>query len=171
MALFGGARDVSLLRNLNKELINKWIDTRVDIFKASVVDTKENLYGEALNKVFFPAVRVGSLIDKESSDWSADELGSDYERQAKFSFLRDTLKETADLVLEAGDIIHWDDRYWEIDSTSSSQYWTGKNPSTDYNEGSHGWNVAVICNSHETRRTTVNLEKVRTGYSGIAKNI
>ena len=171
MALFGGERDISLFRNLNKELINKWIDTSVDIFKASVVDTKENLYGEALNKVFFPAVRVGSLIDKESSDWSADELGSDYERQAKFSFLRDTLKDIADLFLEAGDIIHWDDRYWEIDSTSSSQYYSGKNPSTDYLGGTHGWNVAVICNTHETRRSTVNLEKVRTGYTGIAKNI
>ena len=171
MALFAGERDISLFRNLNKELIDKWIDTTVDIFKASVVDTKENLYGEALNKVFFPAVRVGSLIEKETTDWAADEFGTDYTRTSKFSFLRDTLNDIANLFLEGGDIIHWDDRYWEIDSVSSADYYAGKNPGTDYLGGTHGWNVSVICNTHETRRSTVNLERVRAGYTGIAKNI
>ena len=171
MALFGSARDMSLFRNLNKELINNWIDTSVDIFKASIVDTKENLYGEALNKVFFPAVRVGSLIEREDTEWEADEFGSDYTRTSKFSFLRDTLKDIADLYLEAGDILHWDDRYWEIDSVRSSDYYAGKNPSTDYLGGTHGWNIGVFANTHETRRSTINLEKVRAGYTGLAKNI
>tara|TARA_R110001583_G_scaffold42896_2_gene136421 strand:+ start:16801 stop:17316 length:516 start_codon:yes stop_codon:yes gene_type:complete len=171
MALFGGERDVSLFRNLNKELINNFIDTRVDIFKSSVVETKENLYGESLNKVFFPAVRVGGMIETEDQEWEADEFGSDYGRNAKFSFLRDTLNDIANLFIEGGDIIHWDDKYWEVDSVTSTDYWTGKNPDTDYTGGTHGWNVGVFCNTHETRRSTVNLEKVRSGYTGLAKNI
>ena len=61
MTLFGGQRDISLFRNINRELINKIIDTEVDIIKAAIKDIKENLYGEALGKQYFQNVRVGCL--------------------------------------------------------------------------------------------------------------
>ena len=48
MALFGGERDISLFRRINRELINEFIDTQVDIVKHAIKDIKENLYGEAL---------------------------------------------------------------------------------------------------------------------------
>ena len=91
MALFGGARDISLFRHLNRELINEIIDTQCDIYKYSIFDSKENLYGEALNKVFKPGVRVSGLIDKEGKEYTSEELGADFTRQVKFSFLRDDL--------------------------------------------------------------------------------
>ena len=52
MALFGGQRDISLFRTLNRELINDLVDTEVDIFKTSVYDVNDNLYGEAINKIY-----------------------------------------------------------------------------------------------------------------------
>ena len=91
MALFGGVRDISLFRHINRELINEIIDTRCDIFKHSIFDSPENLYGESLSKVFKPGVRVAGLIEKESKSYTSEELGSDYTRQVKFSFLRDDL--------------------------------------------------------------------------------
>ena len=53
MALFGGQRDISLFRSINRELINNIIDTKVDIIKHAIKDIKENLYGEALGKQYF----------------------------------------------------------------------------------------------------------------------
>ena len=47
MALFGGQRDMSLFRTLNKELINDIIDTEVYFFKFAISETKNNLYGES----------------------------------------------------------------------------------------------------------------------------
>ena len=67
MALFGGARDISLFRHINRELINELIDTRCDVYKHSIFDTKENLYGEALRKVFLPGVRIAGLIEKNGA--------------------------------------------------------------------------------------------------------
>ena len=69
MALFGGHRDISLFRTLSRELINEIIDIEVDIFKSAVYDSDANLYGEAINKVYKPGVRVACLIETEDQEW------------------------------------------------------------------------------------------------------
>ena len=39
MALFGSARDASLVRSINRELINEFIDTEIGFYKLSLNDT------------------------------------------------------------------------------------------------------------------------------------
>jgi len=187
MALFGGSRDISLFRHINRELINEIIDTRCDIFKNSIFDSKENLYGEALRKVFKPGVKVAGLIEKGSKEYTSDSQGTDYNREVKFSFLRDDLAalelgdinnttdpnenaQEANVYLEVGDIIYWDNMYCEIDTVSTGQYLFGKNPATDSNGGTHGASWSVIVETHETRRSKINtLENVRAGYDEYVK--
>ena len=53
MALFGSARDASLIRHINRELINDFIDTEVAFYKLSLEDTRANMYDEADNKIYF----------------------------------------------------------------------------------------------------------------------
>lgn len=182
MGLFGSARDISLFRHLNRELLNEIIDTRCDIYKHSIFDSKENLYGEALRKVYMPGVRVAGLIDKGAKEYTSDELGSDYTRNLTFSFLRDDLAafetgdgthtndpnknaQAANIYLEIGDVIFWDNKYCEVDVISQGQYLFGKNPDTDSNGGTHGSSWSVIVETHEMRRSRINtLENVRAGY-------
>ena len=182
MALFGGSRDISLFRHLNRELLNEIIDTRCDIFKYSIFDSKENLYGEALSKVFKAGVRVAGLIEKEAKSYNSEDIGVDYNRQIKFSFLRDDLAslelgatnntalpnenaQDANVFLEIGDVIFCDNAYCEVDTISQGQYLFGKNPDTDSNGGSHGASWSVIVETHEMRRSKINtLENVRAGY-------
>lgn len=182
MALFGGSRDISLFRHLNRELLNEIIDTRCDIFKQSIFDSKENLYGEALSKVFLPGVRVAGLIEKEPKEYTSEEIGTDYSRQIKYSFLRDDLAslelgsinntedpnenaQDSNIFLEIGDVIFWDNVYCEIDTISQGQYLFGKNPDTDSNGGTHGSSWSVVVETHEMRRSRINtLENVRAGY-------
>ena len=182
MALFGSSRDISMFRHVNRELLNEIIDTRCDIYKHSIFDSKENLYGEALRKVYKPGVRVAGLIEKDPKEWSSNELGADYNRNVKFSFLRDDLAalelgstnntadpnenaQEANIFLEVGDVIYWDDMYCEIDTVSSGQYLFGKNPDTDHNAGTHGASWSVIVETHEMRRSKINtLENVKAGY-------
>ena len=47
MALFGGSRDVSLFRKLNRELIGNIMSQEVVFYKCDVIETKTNMYGEA----------------------------------------------------------------------------------------------------------------------------
>jgi len=206
MALFGGARDISLFRTLNRELINEIIDTEVDIFKAAIHDMSGNLYGEALNKVYKPGVRISCLIEHEEEEWSSDEFGSDRNQVAKFKFLRDDLlpgegdpnpdafalgyansgfgdksqfpvgNPAANILLEVGDIIWWDNAYWEADSIVEDQYLFGKNPSTDkgYQDGgreSFGSSFSTIVTTHETRKSKLKLEQIRSGAPNRVSNL
>ena len=68
MALFGGSRDISLFRKVSRELVNDFVDTEVDILKTSVYDVNENLYGESIDKIFKPGVRVNCLIELEQME-------------------------------------------------------------------------------------------------------
>ena len=56
MALFGSARDASLIRSLNRELINDFVDTEVALFKLSLEDSRANMYDESDNKIYFNSV-------------------------------------------------------------------------------------------------------------------
>ena len=50
MALFGGARDISLFHKLNKELIKDIIQIEVAYYKFALKQTNINVYGEAPGK-------------------------------------------------------------------------------------------------------------------------
>ena len=91
MALFGGQRDMSLFRTINKELINDVIDTEVYYYKVIIDESKTNLYGEGKDKVYYNPVKMPSIITREESSETFDEFGTSYTRNATFAFLRDTL--------------------------------------------------------------------------------
>jgi|10_taG_2_1085330.scaffolds.fasta_scaffold18751_2 hypothetical protein len=180
MALFGSGRDASLFRHINKELINDIIQTEVDIYKTSLYDSKVNLYGEALKKTYFPAVRVACLIDVDDQAWAdTGGFGPDVNQAATFAFLRDTLKDTSDLLLEVGDIINWNAIYWEVDTVVDNDLFMRRNPDTNKTIDSYkyndigppqyfGWHYGIIVSTHMTRRDRLSIENIR---SGIPKNI
>jgi len=169
MALFGSARDASLIRHLNKELINEYIDTEVSFYKLNLEATRTNIYNESDNKVYYGCMRINCLILKDEKSRSADEYGLEYTRVGTFAFLRDTLL-SSNIVIEEGDIIEYDGEYFELDNVSSNQYWAGKNPSRDLgyvqnDRSEFGYSVSIVCEGHVTRRTSLNIEQVRTGMN------
>lgn len=167
--LYGSGRDASFLRSINKELINRVIDTEIEYYKLSLNDTRTNLYSEAPNKTYFEPVRVNCIVQKDDKEVSSDASGYDFNRTAVFAFLRDTLVDL-NLYAQEGDIIKWDTEYFEIDKVGSNQYWGGRNPATllgvttgEVDE--HGYNIAIICDAHLSRISKVNLVDVRVGIN------
>jgi hypothetical protein len=169
MALFGSARDASLVRSVNRELINRYIDTEVAFYKLDLKSSNSNIYNESDNKVYFKKLKMPCLALKETKTALGDEYGLDYTRTATFSFLRDDLKDK-NIVTEQGDVIEWDGEFYEIDNVSSSEYFAGRNPSRDLGfttgeRGEFGLSVAVICEAHVTRRNRLNIQEVRSGIN------
>jgi hypothetical protein len=174
MALFGSARDASLIRSINRELINDFIDTEIALYKLNLESTATNIYDEADDKVYYSPVRINCLILKEEASIISDDYGYDSARTGEFGFLRDDLVEK-NLVVEAGDIVEYDNEFWELDIIHASQYWKGTNPSTDLgftlgDRGEFGYSVAVRAAGHVTRRNRLNIQEVRTGINK-SKNI
>ena len=65
--------------------------------------------------------------------------------------------------LRVGDIIFWDNEYYELDNVDANQYFAGKNPETWPNGSSHGYSVSVICNAHATRQNPWGITNLRRG--------
>ena len=167
MALFGSARDASLIRHIHNELIVKFVDVEVELFKLELEGTRENLYGESDQKKYYNPIKIPCLVQKDEKTIVGDDYGLDSTRTGIFAFNRDYLKDRT-IVIEIGDIIWWDNEYYEIDVVHGTQYWRGTNPSTDLGKitgdrDEFGFNVSIRAEGHVTRRNKLNLVEVRHG--------
>ena len=169
MALYGGQRDISLFRGLNKELLHRLIDTEVLVYKLNLNATTTNLYEESDNKIYNEAKLVHCLVTVDDQGWSSEDYGSDVTQTSTFAFLRDDLVDK-DLPVEIGDVIEYRSRFFEIDGIVENQNVVGKNPDNWFGGDSHGYNVSIICQAHMTRQSKVNIVKTRFGNSSTIKN-
>jgi len=167
MALFGEARDISLFRHINRELMHNIISQQCVLYKYDVEETKVNIYGEAAkNKYYHPPVLLYALIEIPGQNFADNEFGPNFTWKPTFRFLRDDLLAVstdspngANIVPEVGDIIMYQKAYFEIDNVNLAQYFVGKDPDYDYKDDNgnnpletdldqFGYNVAVACQTH-----------------------
>lgn len=164
MALFGGQRDAKFLASINAELLNSVVDTEIEFYKIVVEQSNSNIYGESTSKTYFDSILIPALITKENKTSNMDDYGHTYTRTAQFGISRDIL-EKANFYPETGDIILWDNEYYELDNVDANQYFAGKNPDTWANGNKFGYSVSVLCDAHVTRQTPANIRKMKFGVT------
>ena len=156
---FYSQKDIDTFDKFNKELVGNLsteqdgiINQPVIIYKVSVTDTEVNMYGEtSQGKVFKPGVQIVALVNAEDQTTTTDEFGPDLQQNAEFSFIRQSLVDI-NFVVEIGDVINWNNGYWEISSINENQLIGGQ---TDYNH-------SVVCNTYLLRISHLNIERVRS---------
>lgn len=168
MALFTTQRDISLFRHLNRELLWDIITQQCVYYKLQLEETKVNIYGEASGAKFYnPPVILNALIARDDQSQPVSDLGVDFSWNIEFRFFRDDLVD-ANLVPEVGDIIMYNEGYYEVDGTNANQFFSGKNP--DYpnepnplNPGldNFGTSVSIICNTHYVPADRVSITRER----------
>ena len=162
MALFGGQRDAKFLAAINSELINAVIDTEIEFYKLLVESSDSNLYGESESKSYYDSILIPCVITKDEKSANMDDYGHTYTRSGKFAISRDILVK-ADFYPEVGDILLWDNEYFEVDNVDANQYFVGKNPETWPNGDQHGYSVSVVVDAHVTRQTPQGIKDIRNG--------
>jgi len=167
MAIFGGIRDARFLAAVNSELINAIIDTEIEFFKLIVESSASNIYGESTKKSYYDSLLIPCLITKEGKTAAMDDYGHSSTRTAQFAISRDIL-ERASFYPEVGDIVFWDNEYYELDNVDANQYFAGKNPETWPNGENHGYSVSVICDAHATRQTPTGITNLRKGGNNVS---
>jgi hypothetical protein len=168
MALFGGARDISLFRHVNRELLGDIITQQCVYYKFKLAETKVNLYGEASGAKFYhEPVIFNALISRGEQTQPTDDFGVDFSWDLEFRFFRDDLVD-AKLVPEVGDIIMYNEAYWEVDNTNANQYFVGKDPDYPYNPNplnpgleDFGSSISIICQAHYTPADKVQITRER----------
>ena len=194
MALYGGARDISMFRRVNRELMGNIISQEVIFYKYNVTTTKTNMYGESVEgRNFADPIILFALVTLGDPESPTSDLGVDYTWPITFRFLKDDLISKFDSANQGqgfgpfqaqpiqygasiqpavGDVINYQNGYWEIDNTYDSQYFVGKDPQYPYydangenplNDGleNFGYSVEVRCDCHYVPSDRLNIIKSR----------
>ena len=160
--LFGTRRDINLMTKISRELIKDVVEQEVLYHKLSLEDTDVNLYGEAMQKSFWNAVKLNCLITRGDQVIDIQEFGSDLGREASFAFLREDLVDSS-VVPEVGDIVEWHNDFYEVDTVRENQLFMGRD--NQYNLASYGSQfgstISIIVDCHLTRADKVGITEVR----------
>jgi hypothetical protein len=152
-------KDIDTFDKFNKELVGDIYSGKdgiiyqpVVIYKVSVYDTEENMYGESSDgKVYKDGIEVSALVEADDQTTTTDEFGPDLQQTALFSFVRQSLEDIS-YVIDIGDVLEWNSGYWEISSINENQLVGGQ---TDYIH-------SVVCNAFLVRISNLNIERVRS---------
>ena len=153
-----GAKDLATIEKFNRELLGEpniddcgIIDQFVILYRVSVYETETNMYGEASEgKVYKQGVKLPCIVDASDFDFNYDDFGPDNRQSVSFAFQRAYLVEV-DLKPEIGDIMQWNDGYFEVDKFNENQLIGGNF------DNSH----SIVVSANLVRRPTVNLEEYR----------
>lgn len=173
MPLFGSYKDSLLINSITRELFHNYISIEIELFKLALPETEINLYNESNKKIYYNPIRLFSNIMKDDSSFVDNGMAIDLTQTLKFSFLKDDLIEYNVLISE-GDIIKFDERFYEVDNAFNAQYFLGKNNTThlittENRDRAFGKDISVIAQTHLTRLSQLNLVEIRSGNASTIK--
>lgn len=162
MSMFGSARDVATFKIFSKELVEDIISQEVGYYKIKLDDTKPNIYGESLTKYFIGPVLIPCLIVRGEFTKEDSDFGLDTNRDVDFRFFKDHMIE-ANVYPEVGDIVMYNEAYYEIDNVNENQLILGKNPDYTYSNGTtnFGQSYSYILTGHYSSPDKLGITKER----------
>jgi hypothetical protein len=162
MALFGTVRDAAMQIGVAHEFVNNVVTQQIGYYKVVLPDTQPNVYGEALVKSYIGPVLLNLLIVRGDFTTTVDSFGPDSRRDVEFRFLKVDL-EMANIVPETGDIVMYNELYYEVDNTNENQLFLGKDPAYAYSEGLNrfGTSFSIILFAHLTTPERLGITQQR----------
>ena len=160
MAMFGRQRDVQLFNSVNQELIHDIIEQLVGYYKVVLTQTPSNVYGEQQNKTYMGPVLLPCLLVRGGTTSETDNFGPDTFRELEVRLWRDDCI-SANVVPEIGDIVLWNNLYYEVDNVNENQLIVGKDPSYPYNDDvvEFGDSLSFILTCHLQRPEISGIEQ------------
>jgi hypothetical protein len=142
-------RDLNLINSINAELLGDIIENLVQIFKISPNETVTNIYGEtsaATGKWYEPGIMISCLVERPEMTTEYDDFGPGRQQTHVFK-LREKVCKDILFYPEIGDIVFWNDRYYEVDNVVQEQLLGGQS------EKSH----SIILNAHYAKLSSLNI--------------
>jgi hypothetical protein len=143
------ARDLKMVAQFNSELMGDIIENIIQIYKICPNETKTNIYGETSSesgKWYLPAIQISALIERSDMEAEYDDFGPNRSQNYVFK-MREKMLQQLEFYPEIGDVVFFNDRYYEIDNVVQEQLLGGQP------DKSH----SIICNTHYTKYTSLNI--------------
>jgi hypothetical protein len=139
-------RDVRFMNSINGELLGDIIEQIVVIYKINPHETLPNLYGESVEKSYYDGVQTTCLVETDPESTLYEGFGPDVKKGTLFRF-HQKLCEIKDMYPQVGDIVLWENSYFEISNIVENQYLGGQ-PEKNY---------SLISNAHMSRISKLNI--------------
>ena len=144
-------KEFDLINSMNEELIDEVVGQSVDIYKVNIDRTDENVYGESSTKYYDVGFRVNCLIMYNEPEVTQDEFGAaDTNSNIEMYFQRENLASgSLNFYPEIGDIVDWNNFYWEINGTTEPQLIAGH----------PAYNHSIKATAHRARLSSLQIEE------------
>ena len=148
MSKFLQTRDIEFFKSIARELVDDVVQNTIVLFKINMNETKVNIYGESLNKTWYPGVELYALYSKNPEDVVYEGFGPEMQQNITFKLDR-VMCEEKNVYPEIGDIIFFDTSYYEIDNTNEIQF-IGGSPDN---------NFSIVCETFMVTKSNLNIEE------------
>ena len=124
--MFFGKKERDLVKQVNDELAERVIGQPIAYYAISIEESNFNdTYGEAIDKVSLPPVRVYAYVVVES-DQTNERYGHEYETSLTVNFSSKRLTADQNLYVRVGDFVQYGDLFYEIVRTyNDTRYYFG----------------------------------------------
>tara|TARA_R100000234_G_C5001091_1_gene180352 strand:- start:2803 stop:3291 length:489 start_codon:yes stop_codon:yes gene_type:complete len=113
--LFLGEKERNYVKQVNDELIEKVVGQDLLYYPISLEHTNFHpIYGESINKVYYPPIRVYALVTWQGYSTETTSLGIDRRPSIKINFHKRRLTEDQDVFVREGDFVLYGESFYEI---------------------------------------------------------
>jgi hypothetical protein len=131
---------------------------KVGYFKIDLYKTKTNMYGESVEKWYYPPFEVKCMIDRGEFTYTDTEYGPDVNQSIKIIIPRLNLVDL-NFTPEVGDIITDQEKYYQVNTVDRSFITIPGAGDAGASLGTPGQVVLFTLNAYLTRTTNLNLIK------------
>jgi len=143
-------KEINLIDSMNEELIDDILGQYVDIYKISLDETNANVYGESTTKYYNVGFRVNCMLLYNEPETLHDEFGPDNNSSVEMYFQRNNLASgSLNFYPETGDIVDWNQHFWEINSVTEPQLIAGH----------QGFRHNIVAKAHRSRLSNLQIEE------------
>ena len=160
--LFFGEKERNLVKQVNDELLERVEGQTIAYMPLSIdYSTFHPLYGEAIEKVFQPPVRVYALVEFDGIKTTTENFGLDKDNVITVRFHKRRLTEDQNLYVREGDYVLYGHRFYEIVSLTEDRQLFGQIESL--------FQIAAKC--IRTRKGIIDLEVKDTAATTSAQSV
>jgi hypothetical protein len=112
--MFFGKKERDLVKQVNDELAERVIGQPIAYYPISIEASNFNdIYGEAIDKVSLPPVRVYAYVEVENEQTN-DRYGYEYQTKLTVNFSQKRITADQNLYVRVGDFVQYGDQFYEI---------------------------------------------------------